>query len=226
MSDRSESAMELGPGFCRAGRQQSQASGARRLWPALSILVLGALGGLKTTTAQALDVPPGFDGFQFATPYSMHNPFSKDDLRKIDDGFKLFTTEKFKGNGRVCASCHIPERGYNISAGDMDRLKHKEAEQALGGSNLLLENDEILQKLALFNINQTFGPESAGATTAPAAESSRAACPLSTRPMRAIRSPCIATSAFLPDAPVPSTTIPPRIARSKMRDLLLLVARC
>ena len=167
MSDRSESAMALGPGFCRAGRQQSQASGARRPWPALSILVLGALAGLVPSAAQALDVPPGFDGFQFATPYSMHNPFSKDDLRKIDDGFKLFTTEKFKGNGRVCASCHIPERGYNISAGDMDRLKHKEAEQALGGSNRLLENDEILQKLALFNINQTFGPESAGATTAP-----------------------------------------------------------
>ena len=51
-----------------------------------------------------------------------------------------------------------------------------------------------------------------GATTCPAASSSRR--PLSPSPISLIVSPLIATSARRPGAPVPSTTVPPRITKS------------
>src|SRR5208283_1913550 len=35
----------------------------------------------------------------------------------IEQGFKVFNTQTFKGNGRTCTTCHLPSADFNISDG-------------------------------------------------------------------------------------------------------------
>lgn len=110
----------------------------------------------------ALDVPGGFEGFQFVPPYNTKNPFTKEQLQRVDEGFRVFTTETFDGNGRTCSTCHIPEKNFNITAADIQSLPAEEREKVLASGNPDLENKEIVEVLALFNINQGFGEGSEG----------------------------------------------------------------
>lgn len=116
----------------------------------------------SNTPAYAMDVPDGFDGFQFTPPYNTKNPFTKEQLQRVDEGFRIFTTETFGGNGRTCSTCHIPEKNFNITAADIEALPQEEREKVLASGNPDLENEEIVEVLALFNINQGFGEGSAG----------------------------------------------------------------
>lgn len=136
---------------------------------ALPLLVGFALAAVPLHAgANDLYVPSGFQGFQFLPPYSTRNPFAKAELEKINRGFQLFTTEKFDGNGRVCSTCHIPEKSYNVSAKDISSLSGEERRLVFGGDNLKLENHEAVETLGLFNINQGFGPGTEGAPPPPA----------------------------------------------------------
>jgi hypothetical protein len=76
-----------------------------------------------------------------------------DQANLINEGFNLFTTETFDGNGRTCGTCHIPQDDYNISPADLATLSAHDTALVFGGSNANLENQTLIQKLTLFNIN-------------------------------------------------------------------------
>ncbi len=40
----------------------------------------------------------------------------------IERGFKVFTTQTFKGNGRTCSTCHLPQADFNVSPADIPTL--------------------------------------------------------------------------------------------------------
>lgn len=81
--------------------------------------------------------------------------FDTRQARLIDEGFKVFTQEKFKGNGRTCGTCHIPEKDYALSPADIAGLSKHDHKIAIGGSNSTLENQTLVDKFALFNISDT-----------------------------------------------------------------------
>src|SRR3990172_4988659 len=83
---------------------------SKRSGLALSGLILTAV-----SSAYALEVPLGFEGFQFTPPYNTNNPFDTDELNKIDSGFFVFNAEQFAGNGRTCTTCHLPEKNFNVT---------------------------------------------------------------------------------------------------------------
>lgn len=130
------------------------------LTPALTIL-------LSFQAAHAFDAPPGFDGFQFAPPYTTANPFLGQELGAIDRGFAAFTTETFDGNGRTCSTCHLPEKNYNVTADDIAAMTPGDKAKVLATNNPDLENQEIVETLGLFNIDQAFGADSAGDLASP-----------------------------------------------------------
>lgn len=151
-----------------SGRSRTTITRAARV--AISGLALAAFVTFQTAVAAPFALPPGvsgFDGFQFNPPYNTQNPFATDELRKIDSGFTLFTTEKFKGNGRVCSTCHIPAQQFNVTKSSFNQISHTDQANVLGGANLLLENGDIVRKLMLFNINQEFGFNSKGQSSLP-----------------------------------------------------------
>ena len=137
--------------------------GSRRLALTVTLLILTAFA-----YAYALDIPPGFEGFQFTPPYHTRNPFDAAELEKIDAGFAVFNNEQFSGNGRTCSTCHLPAKNFNISVADIQALPSADKLKVLGGTNAVLENAEILGVLGLFNINQGFGADSEGTVHAPA----------------------------------------------------------
>ncbi|MGI9380190.1 MAG: hypothetical protein ACR2OW_11115, partial [Methyloligellaceae bacterium] len=53
-------------------------------------------------------------------------PSTKADYECIDEGFRVFTKETFEGNGRTCATCHIPEENYNIFPSSIEKLSKKQ----------------------------------------------------------------------------------------------------
>jgi cytochrome c peroxidase len=131
---------------------------------ALPLLIGSTLAAVPLHAgANDLYVPNGFLGFQFVPPYSTRNPFPKAELEKIAHGFQLFTTEKFDGNGRVCSTCHIPEKNYNVTVKDVLSMSGEDRRLVFGGDNLKLENHDAVETLGLFNINQGFGPGTEGA---------------------------------------------------------------
>lgn len=115
----------------------------------------------------AFPEPTGFESFQLTAPYNTDNPFSPAELEIIDNGFAIFTTETFDGNGRTCSSCHIPSKNYNIALEDFERLSAAEQQLILGGSNPHLENPEAITEKVLFNINQSAGPGTEGDISEP-----------------------------------------------------------
>ena len=81
-----------------------------------------------------------------------------DNLKRIDQGFQIFTTETFGGNGRSCGTCHIPDKNYNISPADIAELTDEQKALVFATSVPELENATLVEKLALFNINEGHAP--------------------------------------------------------------------
>lgn len=87
-----------------------------------------------------------------------------DEAKLIDTGFKVFSKQTFKGNGRTCTTCHLPKSDFNISPADIPTLSaHQKA--LVFGTNIspgnagagTLENPTMVQNLAAFNINDGVG---------------------------------------------------------------------
>lgn len=128
----------------------------------LSTLLLSLSSVEAQPTVTDGDHPPGYDGFQFDPPFNNNNPFDAGTLMMVDEGFDLFVNETFDGNGRKCGSCHIPEAQYNVLPGDIQKMTAEQRAEVLGGANTELENPELTEKFALFNITDEFSDESAG----------------------------------------------------------------
>ncbi len=108
------------------------------------------------------DHPLGYNEFQFNPPFNNDNPFDTDTLGMIEEGLDLFLNEDFDGNGRACGSCHIPEAQYNVLPGDIQTMTPAQKDLVLGGTNLDLENMELTEKFALFNITEEHSADSEG----------------------------------------------------------------
>ena len=92
--------------------------------------------------------------------------FDVKSAKLIDKGFKLFTQETFKGNGRTCSTCHIPKDDYTISPADFPTLSAHDRNLVLATHNSQLENQNLVNQFALFNItNET--PAASGNGTTP-----------------------------------------------------------
>jgi hypothetical protein len=89
---------------------------------------------------------------------------TKSDLIKIDTGFRIFTGETWNGNGRTCATCHIPEEAYNIFPQTIKKLNKKQQALVFATNVPGLENIDLVKSHALFNI------EGAGQPLCPADE--------------------------------------------------------
>jgi len=96
----------------------------------------------------------------------------------ILQGFNVFTTQTFNGNGRTCGTCHIPGADYTISPADIAALTTPAHNVVLGGTNSALENPTLVDKFALFNINNDT-PGLSGTGTTPAGGPFRASMQLS-----------------------------------------------
>ncbi len=88
----------------------------------------------------------------------------------VNQGFSVFTKTTFNGNGRTCSTCHLPQSDFTISPADIPTLSaHQQA--LLFGKNIKggLENPTLVQKLAVFNINDGFGddPQEVGDSNTP-----------------------------------------------------------
>src|SRR5208337_4939482 len=73
--------------------------------------------------------------------------------KQILQGFTVFNTQTFNGNGRTCTTCHIPQHDYTISPADIAALTIPAHNLVLGGTNTELENPTLVNEFALFNIN-------------------------------------------------------------------------
>ena len=78
---------------------------------------------------------------------------TKNQAKLIDKGFEVFTEETFEGNGRTCATCHIPEENYNIFPSTIKKMEKKELDLVLARNVPGLENEDLVKKFALFNIS-------------------------------------------------------------------------
>jgi cytochrome c peroxidase len=95
----------------------------------------------------------------------------------IDKGFKIFTKQTFKGNGRTCSTCHLAASEFNVSPADIPTLSAHQRKllfatsvtpgNAGAGS---LENPTMVEQLGLFNINDNVGgdPSEVGTGNNPA----------------------------------------------------------
>jgi cytochrome c peroxidase len=83
----------------------------------------------------------------------------------VTQGFQVFNTQTFNGNGRTCTTCHIPADDYTISPADIAGLPAAAHKLVLGGTNTTLENPILVNKFAAFNIdNNTPGAPGTGST--------------------------------------------------------------
>ena len=130
-----ERTMLLGGFYAGLRRTRSSYAVAKRrlIFPLATFLVISAL--LTPSAARAITAAQG---------------------NQILQGFTVFNTQTFNGNGRTCTTCHIPQHDYAISPADIAALSaHTTPTLAvvLGGSNEALENPTLVKKFALFNIN-------------------------------------------------------------------------
>lgn len=128
----------------------------------------------------------------------------------IDEGFKIFTTEEFKGNGRTCSTCHLPASQFNISPSDIPALSAHQRALVLG-TNVkpgnagagTLENPTLVQKLGLFNVN-----DGVGGTAAEVGSGNNPTGPF--RASMTIAGLALTTANLLPD--FCSTSAPPQLS--------------
>jgi hypothetical protein len=71
---------------------------------------------------------------------------------QIDEGFRLFTTETWDGNGRTCGTCHIPEVNYNIFPSTIQNMSQEDKDLVFAKSVPGLENENLVRERALFNV--------------------------------------------------------------------------
>lgn len=83
---------------------------------------------------------------------------TEDELKLVDEGFRIFNTETFDGNGRSCGTCHLPEKSYNLSPADIAELTDEQKALVLASNVPDLENPTLVQELALFNLNEGHAP--------------------------------------------------------------------
>ena len=76
-----------------------------------------------------------------------------DQAESIDEGFRVFTQETFGGNGRTCATCHVPSEGYNIFPATIKKLDKQERAILFASSVPGFENVKLIESHALFNIS-------------------------------------------------------------------------
>jgi hypothetical protein len=108
--------------------------------PAVALVIMAALAGIFASgVAQAL---------------------TADEAMLIDKGFLVFSKEKFNGNGRTCATCHLPQADFTIGPADIATLSAHQKELVFGAGikpgnagTGSLENSAMVQSLGLFNIN-------------------------------------------------------------------------
>jgi hypothetical protein len=81
-----------------------------------------------------------------------------DQAKLIDEGFRVFTEEAFAGNGRTCATCHIPSEGYNIFPANVKKLDKQERALVFASNVPGLENIDLIKTHALFNISGGAAP--------------------------------------------------------------------
>jgi cytochrome c peroxidase len=82
----------------------------------------------------------------------------------INQGFTVFNTQTFNGNGRTCTTCHLPQADFDISPADLPTLSAHQQLLVFGSNTIgglpgrdLLENPIMVGKLGLFNINDGVG---------------------------------------------------------------------
>lgn len=78
---------------------------------------------------------------------------TKEQAALIDEGRRVFSEETFNGNGRTCATCHIPAEGYNISPAAIAKLPKKQRDLVFVASVAGFENAALIEARALFNIS-------------------------------------------------------------------------
>ena len=83
---------------------------------------------------------------------------TREEFERIEKGFEIFTTETFAGNGRTCGTCHIPTGNYNLTPADIAELSDAEKDLVFATNVPELENAALVEKLALFNINEGHAP--------------------------------------------------------------------
>jgi len=106
-----------------------------------------------------ISVPIVTSALLFATATSAE--MTAAEMKQIDKGFKVFTKEKFDGNGRTCATCHIPGESYNIFPSTIKKMSRREKRLVFATNVPGLENVDLIKSHALFNT-------SGGADTCPA----------------------------------------------------------
>lgn len=74
-----------------------------------------------------------------------------DEMELIDEGFKVFTEEEFDGNGRTCATCHVPNESYNIFPATIEKMDDDEKALVFATNVPGLENVALVESHALFN---------------------------------------------------------------------------
>ena len=112
-----------------------------RRWPVRAIL------------SAALAIAAASTGQVQAQALSAAQEALKAQFKQIDEGFRVFKNETFEGNGRTCATCHIPSEAYNIFPATIKELSKKEKDVLLVTSVPGLENPELVKQRALFNIS-------------------------------------------------------------------------
>ena len=82
----------------------------------------------------------------------------------INQGFQVFNTQTFGGNGRTCSTCHLPQSDFTITPADLPTLNAHQQQMVFGvgitGGNAgraALENPDVVRKLLLFNVNDGVG---------------------------------------------------------------------
>jgi len=83
---------------------------------------------------------------------------TKAQLKLIAQGFEIFTKETFGGNGRTCSTCHLPDKNYNITPADIAKMTGTQRDLVFATNTPALENATLVEKLALFNINEEHAP--------------------------------------------------------------------
>ena len=118
----------------RPGGQESLSRPRRR-----SIARAAAIGALVALVPLLSDVAPA-------------RAITLEEANLIDEGFRIFTEETFMGNGRTCATCHVPELNYTIGPRDIPLLSEAEKDLVFARNVPGLENETLVRELGLFNI--------------------------------------------------------------------------
>ncbi len=120
-----------------------------------AVLVLAALLWAGTSYAQTSLSP---------TVRAQASQLTASQAKLVRKGFQVFNKQTFKGNGRTCSTCHLPQRDFTISAADIPSLSpHLRAlvrgtkiKPGNAGSGSL-ENPTLVNQLGLFNIHEGVG---------------------------------------------------------------------